>query len=82
MGWIDRASITSARALAVVGLGTLLFFAIMTVAVGLLRYFLARGGGVSRPSARRARLRNDTGPQIRYALNPTRSAVMLRDFVQ
>ena len=51
MGWIDRVSITSARALAVVGLGTLLFFAIMTVADGLLRYFLARPIDVVRDAA-------------------------------
>lgn len=41
MEWIDRASGTLARALAVVGLGVLLFFAVMTIADGLLRFFFA-----------------------------------------
>ncbi len=41
MEWIDRASRTLARALAVVGLGVLLFFAVMTIADGLLRFFFA-----------------------------------------
>lgn len=41
MGWIDWASKTLARALAVVGLGVLLSFAVMTMADGLLRFFFA-----------------------------------------
>lgn len=41
MEWIDRASRTLARALAVVGLGVLLCFAVMTMADGLLRFFFA-----------------------------------------
>jgi TRAP-type C4-dicarboxylate transport system permease small subunit len=41
MGWIDWASRTVARALAVVGLGVLRSFAIMTMADGLLRFFFA-----------------------------------------
>jgi TRAP-type C4-dicarboxylate transport system permease small subunit len=41
MGWIDRASRTLARALAVLGLGVLLAFAVMTMADGLLRFFFA-----------------------------------------
>jgi TRAP-type C4-dicarboxylate transport system permease small subunit len=39
---IDRAAKTLARALAVLGLGALLCFAVMTMADGLLRYFFAR----------------------------------------
>jgi TRAP-type C4-dicarboxylate transport system permease small subunit len=42
MGWIDWASKALARTLAVIGLGVLLCFAVMTMADGLLRYFLAR----------------------------------------
>jgi TRAP-type C4-dicarboxylate transport system permease small subunit len=41
MGWIDRASTTLARALAFVGLGVLLLFAVMTMADGILRFFFA-----------------------------------------
>jgi TRAP-type C4-dicarboxylate transport system permease small subunit len=41
MGWIDWASGMLARALAVLGLGVLLAFAIMTMADGLLRFFFA-----------------------------------------
>ncbi len=41
MEMIDRAAKAIARALAVVGLGTLLCFALMTVADGLLRFFAA-----------------------------------------
>jgi TRAP-type C4-dicarboxylate transport system permease small subunit len=41
MRWIDWASRTLARALAVVGLGVLLCFAVMTMADGLLRFFFA-----------------------------------------
>ena len=41
MGWIDWASRTLARALAVVGLGVLLSFAVMTMADGILRFFFA-----------------------------------------
>jgi TRAP-type C4-dicarboxylate transport system permease small subunit len=41
MSWIDWASRTLARALAVVGLGVLLCFAVMTMADGLLRFFFA-----------------------------------------
>jgi TRAP-type C4-dicarboxylate transport system permease small subunit len=41
MAWVDWASRTLARALAVVGLGVLLSFAVMTMADGLLRFFFA-----------------------------------------
>jgi TRAP-type C4-dicarboxylate transport system permease small subunit len=41
MGWIDWASRTLARGLAVLGLGVLLSFAVMTMADGILRFFLA-----------------------------------------
>jgi TRAP-type C4-dicarboxylate transport system permease small subunit len=41
MGWIDWASNALARALAVIGLGALLCFAVMTMADGLLRFFFA-----------------------------------------
>jgi TRAP-type C4-dicarboxylate transport system permease small subunit len=41
MAWIDWASRTLARALAVIGLGVLLVFAAMTIADGLLRFFFA-----------------------------------------
>lgn len=41
MGWIDRASRALAQALAVLGLGVLLAFAVMTMADGLLRFFFA-----------------------------------------
>ena len=41
MQWIDWASTALARALAAVGLGVLLFFAVMTMADGLLRFFFA-----------------------------------------
>lgn len=41
MRWIDWASKTLARALAVIGLGVLLGFAVMTMADGLLRFFFA-----------------------------------------
>jgi C4-dicarboxylate transporter DctM subunit len=41
MGWVDWASNALARALAVIGLGALLCFAVMTMADGLLRFFFA-----------------------------------------
>jgi len=41
MAWIDWASTTLARALAFIGLGVLLSFAVMTMADGLLRFFFA-----------------------------------------
>ncbi len=41
MGWVDWASNSLARALAVIGLGALLCFAVMTMADGLLRFFFA-----------------------------------------
>jgi TRAP-type C4-dicarboxylate transport system permease small subunit len=41
MQWIDWASRALARALAALGLGVLLFFAVMTMADGLLRFFFA-----------------------------------------
>jgi len=41
MAWIDWASRTLARALAVIGLGVLLAFAVMTMADGILRFFFA-----------------------------------------
>jgi hypothetical protein len=42
MARIDRATRLLAQALAVVGLGALLCFAVMTMADGLLRFFFAR----------------------------------------
>ena len=54
MAWIDWASKALARALAVIGLGVLLCFAVMTMADGLLRFFFAspidavRDAGVAR----------------------------------
>ena len=41
MAWVDWASKALARALAVIGLGALLCFAVMTMADGLLRFFFA-----------------------------------------
>jgi TRAP-type C4-dicarboxylate transport system permease small subunit len=51
MEWIDVASKTLARALAVVGLGVLLAFAVMTMADGLLRFFFAHPIDVVRDAA-------------------------------
>ena len=51
MEWIDVTSKTLARALAVVGLGALLAFAIMTMADGLLRFFFAHPIDVIRDAA-------------------------------
>jgi TRAP-type C4-dicarboxylate transport system permease small subunit len=51
MEWIDFASKTLARALAVVGLGVLLSFAVMTMADGLLRFFFAHPIDVVRDAA-------------------------------
>jgi C4-dicarboxylate transporter DctM subunit len=42
MARIDRVAKTLARSLAVIGLGALLCFAVMTIADGLLRFFFAR----------------------------------------
>jgi C4-dicarboxylate transporter, DctM subunit len=42
MARIDRVAKTLARSLAVIGLGALLCFAVMTMADGLLRFFFAR----------------------------------------
>jgi TRAP-type C4-dicarboxylate transport system permease small subunit len=51
MEWIDVASKTLARVLAVVGLGVLLSFAVMTMADGLLRFFFAHPIDVVRDAA-------------------------------
>jgi TRAP-type C4-dicarboxylate transport system permease small subunit len=51
MKWIDVASKTLARVLAVAGLGVLLAFAIMTMADGLLRFFFAHPIDVVRDAA-------------------------------
>jgi TRAP-type C4-dicarboxylate transport system permease small subunit len=51
MEWIDVASKTLARALAVAGLGVLLAFAVMTMADGLLRFFFAHPIDVVRDAA-------------------------------
>jgi TRAP-type C4-dicarboxylate transport system permease small subunit len=51
MGWIYWASRALARALAVVGFGVLLSFAVMTMADGLLRFFFAHPIDVVRDAA-------------------------------